>query len=758
MSIAVKIRLKTARIASIVSVLVACLAGNASAADQASVDVAITKAQHWLLANESNGNWENLAQGEEVQATGWTAAALDALLSSGINAQDPGVSAAVKYLEKTDTNGVYALGMRMQVWLRLPASPEVRRCAIKDSNKLLTGIGVRGEAKGMYSYHIGAGEYAYSHSRSQYGVLGMAAAAQMGINVPDSYWKTIETCWADHQAPDGGWGYKKTITDEYPESVGMTTAGSASLFLAADALHDSESLDCRGAVELPAITRSLKWLSDHSSGIATSDSAMRNLPYAALYGVERTGAAGGIKYFGSVNWFKKGSDWLVENQEADGSWARAAADLYSMSPLADTAFALLFLAHGRAPVFMEKLDYAADPKQASEWNERPRDVANLAHRTGMDLEQELSWEIVTLDSPVDDYHDAPILYVSGKNPLKLTDPAKAKLRDFVQGGGMIVANADCGGIGFANSFRRLAVEISPYEFRTLPHDHPIFTRQQYPSSRWKSRITLYGLSNGVRELMILIPNGDPGRTWEQGVFNGHEQVWELGADLFEYVASRSHLRSRGESYVVARDESVKADRTIPIGRIQYGGNWDPEPGGWRRLANVMHDRLKIDLDVRPVKIDGDFKGMAMLHLTGTQIFHPSTETLNHLKDYVTRGGTLVVDAAGGSAEFTKSFEPELIKTFGELKLIPADDSLFTGSPEKLTIVHYRSFGSEARGILDQPRLKGFKTGNRWAVLFSSDDLSAGLVGQQVDGILGYEPQSATDIMEHIIDYAARRSP
>src|SRR6202042_921364 len=108
---------------------------------------------------------------------------------------------------------------------------------IKDSNKLLKGIGVKGEAKGMYSYHVGEGEYAYSHSRSQYGVLGMAAARQMGIDVPDAYWKTIETCWSDHQAADGGWSYKKTASEQYPESVGMTTAGAASLFLAADALH-----------------------------------------------------------------------------------------------------------------------------------------------------------------------------------------------------------------------------------------------------------------------------------------------------------------------------------------------------------------------------------------------------------------------------------------------------------------------------------------------------------------------------------------
>jgi hypothetical protein len=403
---------------------------------------------------------------------------------------------------------------------------------------------------------------------------------------------------------------------------------------------------------------------------------------------------------------------------------------------------------------MEKLDYSTDPTKPSQWNQRPRDLANLARQTGHELEQELSWQIVTLQSPLDDYHDAPILYISGRDPLKLSAEAKAKLRDYVQGGGMIVANADCGGIGFTNSIRKLAVEISPYEFRTLSRDHPIFTRQQYPASRWKTPITLYGLSNGIRELMILIPNGDPGKYWEMGVGSGHENFWQMGADLFEYVTSRTKLRFRGESYVVKLDTSIKATKTIPIGRLQYGGNWDPEPGGWRRLANLMHNRQQIDLDVHPLSINADLRGVPIVHLTGTQLFHPSAEAKQRLKDFVIGGGTLIVDAAGGCSEFATSIEGELVSIFGqEPALINGDDPIWSTGGTKLGTVHYRSFASDKRGILNASRVKGMKIGNRWAVFYSSDDISAGLVGQEVDGIMGYDPESATDIMEHLLLYA-----
>jgi hypothetical protein len=44
-------------------------------------------------------------------------------------------------------------------------------------------------------------------------------------------------------------------------------------------------------------------------------------------------------------------------------------------------------------------------------------------------------------------------------------------------------------------------------------------------------------------------------------------------------------------------------------------------------------------------------------------------------------------------------------------------------------------------------------GGRVAVFFSVEDLSTGLVGQPVDGIYGYEPASATDLMRNMIFYA-----
>ena len=58
------------------------------------------------------------------------------------------------------------------------------------------------------------------------------------------------------------------------------------------------------------------------------------------------------------------------------------------------------------------------------------------------------------------------------------------------------------------------------------------------------------------------------------------------------------------------------------------------------------------------------------------------------------------------------------------------------------------------GKLNEPRLRGITQNGRVAVFYSREDLSAGLVGEPVDGIIGYTPATATAIMRNILLYAA----
>jgi hypothetical protein len=49
-----------------------------------------------------------------------------------------------------------------------------------------------------------------------------------------------------------------------------------------------------------------------------------------------------------------------------------------------------------------------------------------------------------------------------------------------------------------------------------------------------------------------------------------------------------------------------------------------------------------------------------------------------------------------------------------------------------------------------PQLRGMDVKGRTAVLFSREDLSTGMVGESVGGVLGYAPKSATAIVQHLL--------
>jgi hypothetical protein len=59
---------------------------------------------------------------------------------------------------------------------------------------------------------------------------------------------------------------------------------------------------------------------------------------------------------------------------------------------------------------------------------------------------------------------------------------------------------------------------------------------------------------------------------------------------------------------------------------------------------------------------------------------------------------------------------------------------------------------------DGLRLKGLAFRGKWAVIYSAEDLSTGLVGQPVDGVHGYAPATATEIVRRIVLNAAPPPP
>jgi len=741
----------------------------ARAATPAQVEAALIAGKAYLYSVQKNGTWELVDKPdpketgqspENGQFTGRTAIAVYALLASGESAQDPRIAGAVDFLRKNETNGTYALAFRIIAFSFLPKTAENKAVVAKDARKLMGGIQAKGDALGMFDYVVvdaKGRDDNYSHSRAQYGVLGLWTAERMGVEIPGKVWQTFEKQWIDRQASDGGWAYTKSGQDSTTFTPGMTAVGVATLFIAQDYTRGNMGIECRGNLPNPAVDKGLKWMRDNFSLVTPTKSGDRLFVYPGLYAVERIGVASGYKYFGDIDWFDRGATYLVDKQNKAGSWSGAAGDVVT-NPFNNTCFAMLFLARGRAPVVMNKLDYSSETSKDAPWNQRPRDVANVSRWIGKETERDLNWQIVNLSANVRDLHDAPILYISGSKELALGASDKAKLKQYVEEGGMIVGNADCGSKAFANSFQKLGKELFPgNEFRELPADHVIYTRQQYPRAKWKIKPQILGLSNGAREMMLLVPSGDPAKVWQVEALGGREELWQLMGNIFLYATDRGDLRFKGVTHLVDASASAKTTSTIKLARVQYNGAWDPEPGGWRRLVNVMKN-AGIELKVTPVDVTGgaSLDGYDVAHLTGAASFALDEKSRGVITSFINGGGTLIVDSAGGNADFTTSFDKELAAMFPGAKssVLAIDSAVYASGKTPLAGVTYRPFARRTIGAEKGPRVEAIEIKGRPAVFISREDLSVGLVGQTVDGIVGYSPATATDLMSRQLTFAS----
>ncbi len=744
-----------------------CISSWSWAATPEQVGEAIRKGREWLLKVQKNGNWEKVPSPSEKsnwsteggQYGGLTALATYALLASGEPVSNPDIQEAIKWLRNADIKGVYALGMRAQIWGMLPKADWVEEAMARDLELLLAGVLQQPDNRGLYDYLTPSSptNARVDHSVSQYGVLGVWALEKSGAPVPPRYWEFVEDIWTKHQDVSGGWCYERMPNAGHPINISMTAAGVATLYITQDYLHANEGIQPRGNITRPEIEAGLKWMTDNFQKVGDD--------WYSWYGIERIGVASGLKYFGPHNWYEIGADLMVKRQTAEGKWNYNRG---GRSDVVGTSFCLLFLSRGRAPIMMSKLQYetidARGNKSEGLWNQRPREVANLTTWVGRRIEQDLNWQVVNLNAPVDELAETPIIYMSGSAAFNLSEEHREKLKTYIENGGMVLGNADGGRPAFTEAFKKLGESMFPgYKFRDLPERHPIYTEQQFQRSRWRTRPPVQGLSNGARELMIIIPQVDPARQWQMNDDSRREELFQLPANIFLYAVDKT-MQFKGERRLLKENTSISPERTISVARIEYDGNWNPEPGGWRRMQAYMRNNRRVALKVEPVKLGSGALAATykVAHLTGTESVKFTQEQRDEIKSFVEKGGTLIIDAAGGSAEFRSSIENELAIIFGPdaakavSSSLKPDSPLYTALGDAARDVQYRQYARLELGRLPKdPRFRAIEVGGRFGVIYSPQDMTVGMVGHPVDGIFGYEPESASKLMAALLTYASQ---
>jgi hypothetical protein len=585
------------------------------------------------------------------------------------------------------------------------------------------------------------------NSNSQYGLLGVWAGAETGIDVPADYWSAVQEHWAKSQGPDGTWNY-----GFYPTasgSISMTAAGTASLFVAEDYRFATRFGNRLGRDPFsPQLSKALDWWAQQNSFRSIASSYWGY----TLYGIERVGLASGFKYFGHHDWYREMAEGAVRRQGEDGSWG----------DLVDTSYALLFLARGRHPILMNKLRFekgGATGEIPGYWGNRPRDAANLARYAGRQLERPLNWQVVALDVDWWDWMDSPILSIASHRAPYFTDEDYEKLRQFAEAGGMLFLQADGDAQEFDTFAKAMAKRLFPkYPLKDLPANHPLNTVLY----KVDPPIELKVVDNGDRLLMVYSPK-DIAKYWQLRDQKQHENEFRLGTNLFVYAAGKRELRNRLSSPYVSAPSAAPPNGTVGVARLKYDGNWDPEPGAWRRFANWMARSTGTGVAVDEVSVAKlpPTTIAPIASLTGTASFKLSPDELKALRGYVDGGGVLLVDACGGSPAFAESAIAAISAAFPEHppQVMSRDHPLFDpGAPgmDDLRKPRLRRYALE-RSISGDTRPRMLRSG-RGAVIFSDQDLTAALLGTETWGISGYEPAYADSFMKNLIFWTLDGKP
>ncbi len=826
--------------------------GNGSGGEEieltaSAVQAGIDGAVDYLRRSQRNGAWEGYSHYDP----GMTSLCLLALLSTGLTSEDKTIASGLDYLTKFRPETVkqtYPIALQTMVYCQ--ADPEKYRSQIEENVDWLIRhqFKTTNNYRGGWSYTGLQPNYSMAdNSNSQFAVLALYEAELAGIPIPDEVWGEIRDYWVRLQNPDGSWGYRGE--SQYPAdwkgnrsgngTGSMTCAGIVALLVSSAnrstaASVNGDRIACCQENENEdnlRIEAGFHWLSEHFS-IQRNPGMASNSDYLFyyLYGLERTGRLTARRFIGQNDWYREGANYLLRRKGTLSQFWQAGNDFERVNAVT-TSFALLFLSKGRWPVLISKLKYD-DPSSSQgggfrsegtteplttgiEWNLHPDDLDHLTKFTEKVWGQKMTWQVIDArKATVDDFVQTPVLSISGRlSPLPADSGERKRLvenlREYLEQGGFLMAEALDGDISFTSGFQELMSDVFPDEenggLHLLSEDHPIWSMEFPIPTKWSRPV--YGIEFGCRTSVIFIPqivagkSAGPTPASSESTSSSPPSVeedrpslsclWELAGNLYRDRGYPEEIQSEVDAALAlgvnilayATGRELKYKEEIPKTLEELDGPADKRSdfyasildlGGGsgcasRAIPNLMR-RVESDLGIpvrtRVDKIRADSPDLfysPLLFVHGRNRFTLTEEEVTNLQDYFARGGFLFANALCASRSFTESFTKELGKIFPDavLEPIPADDPIFSNRYGGYSITELeirkpvRTTGNRASARItkEPPELTGIKKDGRWIVIFSPYDVSCALQNAATIETVGYTPDSAFRLSVNILLYA-----
>ena len=741
----------------LVAVVTGTTAGRTFALTDDEVVKAIEKGQDWLSKQQGKGgSWPEQKYHAAPTPCGHTEIAMFTLAYTGIHPNRPVIGEGLTTLLGRNLGYTYAIAMRCMAYAHIQQKLSgetrdiVRKAMQMDAMWLCQAQGSHG---GWNYVSLGGSGGRYDFSNTQMALLALREAALAGCEIPDVIWQRTQALYFKAQQQDGSWGY--TEGQKTPGYGSMTAAGLASIFITMDNLNLASGCPCRGGKSQQSmgdfdrrVDSALTWLEKNFT--AKENPKKGGNTHYWLYSVERDGIAAGYKYFGTHNWYKEGAEHLVKSQNENGSWGS----------IPNTCFATLFLYKGRAPILFNKLEFEGT------WNAHRRDVANLTAYIEKMKEQMFHWQIVSLRAPVEELHDAPILYITPETAPTFSDEHKKKLRRFTDTGGTILLEASCGNPQVRTWVRAFVKEMWPeWEMKPLGPEHGSF-QDPHPLAQ---RPEIFGMHDGMRTFLFYSMD-DISCPWQTKAFAGRDYLFKWGINLYTYATDHSPLRAKLQERLPeeAKDRyaapvAAGAKKALKVVRVKHDGpDWmtGRNYGCWNLVKDYVQKKAAINLTVNESGALPAALGNAdVAYLVGTGKIALAADQKQALKQYLAKGGFLLAEAAGGAIEFTKAVATLVAEMGLTLKRIPQTEPLLTGrfqgSAKGYSLISGVQFKRTLRvARLGQPNAEfmGIYDGEKLVGVYSPIDILFSATGYDAYECRGYQAQDAKAVAANVLLY------
>lgn len=749
--------------------------------DAAKVRKSIESGVGYLKEMQSaNGSWRNFANRGDMSAL-----CTLALLNCDEPPDAPYIRRALDYVLTCPGETTYFVSLRIMALVAAdPRGKRYRADVMKDVQWLLEAQVNQGRYRGGWDYgmHRGASSGGDS-SNSQFALLALHEATRMGIKIPQKNWLDAKHYWSNAYDSEAG-DFRYYANRNYEQQRGsMTCAGISSMIIIHENLADAQNgingqfaNCCQPVVGMDMVKTAFAWLAKNFTvrsnpvGRGGGD-ALHRLYY--LYGLERAARLAGRRFIGANDWYRDGAKQLIAWQFRSGYWETRNGH-GEKDPLVATSFALLFLSKGKRPVAIGKFDHGV-----GDWDLHPKGIHYLTRRLEKAWDLKLNWQTVRAEnSTIDDLLEAPVLFMSGKDAIGLNAKQKSNLKQYIENGGFLFAEA-CKGDGCGDAqkydlaFRQLMAELFPdSDLEALDPSHPIWNAGTVPLLPNSER-PLLGLQACCRTSVVYCPANlscywalDRPAILENTqthpkLVQRIEYCANLGVSVVSYATGRNPKEKGETPTIVEKSKKMLPGRVLVFPKLIHNGGDNEAPSAWRNiLRNIQRLSLEINIEKKMISPTRDqLADHPFVFIHGRRTFSFTPDERKALRDYLEAGGFVFADAICASPEFAKSFREEMKAILGQpLVAIPGNHDIWTNEMYgyRLDRVVLRIKDSTAPGgfreSIQAPAMEGAKIDGRYVVIFSRYDISCAMENSKVSECTGYTREGATQIATNIILY------